>query len=127
MNNSAKLGLLMPAVLNPATAAVIGIAAIAVGIYRMLPDDEKEATVGVVSSHASKQLTPTVEARLPAVELDDVQRKCELSGDAHETAPAKPLSDDDQSAMIRKTMSELGKRSAVARAKKKADLGKLNH
>ena len=45
MNNTTKLGLLLPAVLNPATAAIVGIAAIAVGLYRMLPDDGEEATV----------------------------------------------------------------------------------
>ncbi|WP_424177149.1 hypothetical protein [Yoonia sp. TsM2_T14_4] len=132
MNNHAKLGMLLPAILNPATAAIVGIAAMAVGLYRMLPDDEKDATVGAVSSNGSKQPIPTVEARLPAVELDDVQRGCQLSGDGlgtvpvvHATVSTKP-SDDDESAMIRKAMSELGKRSAVARAKKKAERGDVS-
>ena len=48
MNNHAKLGLLLPAVLNSATAAVVGIGLIAVGLYRLLPDDEEEVTVEAV-------------------------------------------------------------------------------
>lgn len=126
MNNTAKLGLLTPALLNPATAALVGIAAIAVGIYRILPDDDEEATVEGAAINRSKEAIPTVEAALPAVEGGKGAPVSELSNEAQHTAPmaleraTTQTPDPDQSEMIRKTMSELGKRSAAARARKKA-------
>ena len=120
MNNTAKLGLLLPAVLNPATAAVIGIAAIAVGLYRMLPDDDEEVIVDAVATNVSDIATSTVEATLPAVELSEAPPVEEPFRNPIPTAPAG-TSEADQSETIRKAMSELGKRSAAARAKKKAE------
>lgn len=126
--NTAKLGLLLPAVLNPATVAVVGIGLIAVGLFRLLGDDEEEATVVAVPLNAPK---PAGAARLPAVEPSEVQPVYEPSNDAMETVETAPeilktppaaISKPDQSEMIRKVMSELGKRSAAARAKKKYEL-----
>ena len=127
MNDMTKLGLLLPTVLNPATAAVIGIAAIAVGLYRMLPGDDEEPTVDAVSIKGPETVVSTVEARLPSVELIEVKPLSQPYNDAEQTAPIAletaqaQTTDLDQSEMIRKAMSELGKRSAAARAKKKAE------
>ncbi len=128
MNNTTKLGLLLPAVLNPATAAIVGIAAIAVGLYRMLPDDGEEATVDAVAANGPEGAVPTVETPLEAVEEGEVAQVSELLSEAPSTAPVAlktdetPTSDLEQSEVIRKAMSELGKRSAAARAKKKAEV-----
>jgi hypothetical protein len=40
--HNAKLGLMLPAILNPATAAAVGIG---LGLLWLLRDDEQEATV----------------------------------------------------------------------------------
>jgi hypothetical protein len=40
--HNAKLGLMLPAILNPATAAVVGIG---LGLLWLLRDDEREAAV----------------------------------------------------------------------------------
>lgn len=115
MNNTAKLGVLLPAVLNPATAALVGVAAIAVGIYRLLPDDE-EPTVDTERGGGPERVALTAEQPLPAVELDD---SAEVSV-SDEAEPA-PIPEADHKVIIRSAMSELGKRSAAARAKKKAE------
>ena len=122
----AKLGLILPAVLNPATAAVLGIGLIAVGLYRMLPDDDEDASVNTVPSNDPQPAALTVSAQLPAVDKGDFVPLRHPSNDAKttadtdlETAPAS-TPEADQRETIRKAMSELGKRSAAARAKKKA-------
>ena len=125
--NTAKLGLLLPVVLNPATAAVVGIG---LGLLWLLRDDEEEATVEAVPNKLTQLAVRTVEKPLPAVEQSEVQPVYEPSNDAMETVETAPetletppaaISKPDQSEMIRKAMSELGKRSAAARAKKKAE------
>jgi len=120
MNNTAKLGLLLPAVLNPATAAVIGIAASAVGLYRMLPDEVDEATVEPAQIKRLPPPVPIAAEPLSTVELDEDASEVV----ANEVAPA-PTTSEDQKEMIRSAMSELGKRSAAARAKKKAERQEL--
>ena len=125
--NTAKLGLLLPVVLNPATAAVVGIG---LGLLWLLRDDEQEATVEPEPNKRTKPTVLTVAEPLPAVEQSEVQAVGEPSNDAMETVETTPetletppaaISKPDQSEMIRKAMSELGKRSAAARAKKKAE------
>lgn len=112
--NTAKFGLLLPAVLNPATAAAVGIG---LGLLWLLRDDDaNEATVDAVPIKETKLAVRTVVAPLPAVEM----QTDEVGPEVVETAPA-PISEVDQNEMIRSAMSELGKRSAAARAKKKAE------
>ena len=113
MNNTAKLGLVLPSVLNPATAAVVGVG---LGLLWLLRDDGDEATVDTVPV---KRPQPTLRAAvepLPAVELD-VEAGLSV---ANEAVPA-PIPEADKKEMIRNAMSELGKRSAASRAKKKAE------
>ncbi|PUB10247.1 hypothetical protein [Yoonia sediminilitoris] len=40
--NQAKLSLLLPALINPATAAAIGLGIVAVGFFNLLGDDDEE-------------------------------------------------------------------------------------
>lgn len=115
MNNSAKFGLLLPVVLNPATA-VIGIAALAIGVYRLLPDDDEEETVVTPEEESgTEHVALAIKRPLPTVELDDG-----VDVPIVDQAAFAPLPEVDQEEIIRSAMSELGKRSAAARAKKKS-------
>jgi len=118
--NNAKLGLLLPAILNPAVAAALGIGIVAVGLYRLLPDDDEDATVEDVPSHGSKAALPAVRQPVPTVGINEAQQVAVPSNEPLQTVPVA-TDEADQSEMIRKAMSELGKRSAAARARKKAE------
>lgn len=112
MNNTAKLGLLLPAVLNPATAAV----GIGLGLFWLFREDEDEDEASVELAKIKRLPPPkqTAVKRLATVERDVGEAK------ASEAMPA-PVPDADQKEIIRSAMSELGKRSAAARAKRKAE------
>lgn len=97
--NTAKLGFLLPVVLNPASVAIVGVG---LGLLWMLRDDEEEASVDV--------------KRVPAVE----NLPNEIVPKARTVVPDGTLA-AAQKEIIRSAMSELGKRSAAARAKKKSD------
>jgi hypothetical protein len=122
--NNAKLGLLLPAFLNPAVAAALGIGIIAVGLYRLLPDDDEEETVDDVPSDDPKAALPAVRQPVPTVEVNEVQQVAVPSNEPLQTVPAA-TDEADESEIIRKAMSELGKRSAAARARKKAEPGQV--
>jgi hypothetical protein len=108
--HNAKLGLMLPAILNPATAAVVGIG---LGLLWLLGDDEQEGTVADVPI----KLPSSAVAVQPVRAVDP--RPCESTLEAYD-AEIVPIPEADQKEAIRSTMSELGKRSAIARAKKKA-------
>jgi hypothetical protein len=111
--HNAKLGLMLPAILNPATAAVVGIG---LGLLWLLRDDEQETTVDAAPIKRAKPTARTDAQRVPAVEtLPD-----KIVPEAREAVPAGTL-EAAQKEMIRTAMSELGKRSAAARAIKKAE------
>jgi hypothetical protein len=110
---NAKLGLMLPAILNPATAAVVGIG---LGLLWLLRDDEQEAAVDDVPI---KLPCSAVTAVVKPVRAVDPQ-PCEPTLEAYD-AEIVPISEADQKEAIRSAMSELGKRSAMARAKKKAE------
>ena len=111
--HNAKLGLMLPAILNPATAAVVGIG---LGLLWLLRDDEQEATVDDVPI---KLPNSAVTAAVPPFRAVD-QRLSEATLEAY-NAEIVTIPEVDQKEAIRRTMSELGKRSAMARAKKKAE------
>ena len=127
--NTAKLGFLLPGVLNPAAAAAAGIG---LGLLWLLCDDDDQGkgTVEAVPVDIPTPTVPTVAEQLAAVAQSEGQTVREPSNEAMETVKTAPeildtppaaISKPDQREMIRKTMSELGKRSAAARAKKKAE------
>jgi hypothetical protein len=111
--HNAKLGLMLPAILNPATAAVVGIG---LGLLWLLRDDEQEATVDDVPIKLPSSAVTAVEQPVLAVD----QRPSVPAPEAYD-AEIVPIPEVDQKEAIRATMSELGKRSAMARAKKKAE------
>jgi hypothetical protein len=113
--DNAKLGLMLPAILNPATAAVVGIG---LGLLWLLRDDEQDATVDDVPIKLPSSAVTTVVQ--PVLTVD--QRPSEPALEAYD-AEIVPIPEVDQKEAIRATMSELGKRSAMARAKKKAERG----
>jgi hypothetical protein len=113
--HNAKLGLMLPAILNPATAAAVGIG---LGLLWLLRDDEQEATVDDVPIKLPSSAVTAVEQPVLAVD----QRPSEPAPEAYD-AVIVPIPEVDQKEAIRATMSELGKRSAMARAKKKAERG----
>jgi len=117
--NNAKLGLLLPAILNPAVAAALGIGIVAVGLYRLLPDGDEDTTVEDVPNHGSKAALPVTKLTMPTVGVNEMQQVDVPSNEPLQTVPVA-TDEADQSEMIRKAMSELGKRSAAARARKKA-------
>lgn len=121
--NNAKLGLLLPAILNPAVAAALGIGIVAVGLYRLLPDDHEEEAVEDLPSVDLMSALPAARQPVPTVGVNEVKRVHVPSNGALQTDDAAPKA--DQSEMIRKAMSELGKRSAAARAKKKHERDKI--
>ena len=122
--NNAKLGLLLPAILNPAVAAALGIGIVAVGLYRLLPDDDEDAIVEGLPSGGLEVAIPVAEPCVPTVEVGEVQQVAVPSIEPLQTAPVA-TDEADQSEMIRKAMSELGKRSAAARERKKAEPGQV--
>lgn len=122
--NNAKLGLILPAILNPAVAAALGIGIVAVGLYRLLPDDAEDATVEEVRSNDPEMAIPIARQSVPTVDMNEVQRVVAPSNEPLQTVPVA-TDEADQSEMIRKAMSELGKRSAAARARKKAEPGQV--
>ena len=115
MNNTVKIGAILPVLLNPATA-VIGIG---LGVLWLLSDDDNEETAAQVDVATTGAILPDgkdVAATNVTEPLPTVERQPDTV--ARETSETIP--DAVQKEMIRKTMSELGKRSAAARAKKKA-------
>ena len=116
--NNAKLGLLLPAILNPAVAAALGIGIVAVGLYRLLPDDDEGATVEDVPSDGPKAAVPVAKLTVPTAGVNEMQQVDVPSSEPLQTVPVA-TDEADQSEMIRKAMSELGKRSAAARRRRK--------
>jgi hypothetical protein len=118
------LALMLPAALNPAVAAAIGIGLVGFGIYRLLGDgDDNRTSEGLLEP--SQAVASTVEdlisggshsARTVCLEqgLQDYPEDADLDRQDVDRDHVKKK-------MIREAMSELGKRSAAARARKKTE------
>lgn len=112
------LGMLIPTLLNPTTAAVLAIGAIGNAVFNFLSDDdESESVVEASSTVPQIEPLPTVAStvELQCVSIDE--NKDEILATSHQPEP-----EADHREVIRLAMSELGKRGAAARAKKKADM-----
>jgi hypothetical protein len=119
MNNTVKLGANLPALLNPATA-VIGVGFGLLWLLSSDDDDETAAQADVATIDAAIPDGTEVGATTvvePLLTVESQPHKDAL--EPRETEPAA-ISEAEQKEMIRKTMSELGKRSAATRAKKRA-------
>ena len=130
--NHTKLGLLLPAILNPATATAVAVTFVAVGLFRLLSDEEDEE-YEEIETVEQMPITPPVRTVTKPLQTDgqnglgsskaqenDARREADAVIEPRETEPAL-ISVADKSEMIRNAMSELGKRSAAARAKKKLE------
>lgn len=62
--NTAKFSLIMPALISPATVTAVGIGLIAVGLLRLLSDDEEETTTDAMLMTSPE---PAVVEPLPAL------------------------------------------------------------
>jgi hypothetical protein len=113
------LAFMLRAALNPAVAAAIGI-----GIYRLLGDDDENREPEELPK-PSPSVASTVEdlisdnsQPMPTVSLERNQQDVPQLADLHQQDVDR---DDVKKKILREAMSELGKRSAAARARKKAD------
>lgn len=139
MNNNASLGGLLALISNPAVLAVVGIGAVALTIMEMFSDEEDDQNDGSeVVPHGS---TPCIEPlknkdlAVPATVIEPfetVETTAEevvysTVEDLHLSEPIDcydgNLQEDEaaKKEVIRQAMSELGKRSAAARAKRKLE------
>ena len=113
------LAFMLRAALNPAVAAAIGI-----GIYRLLGDDDENREPEELPK-PSPSVASTVEdlisdnsQPMPTVSLERNQQDVPQLADLHQQDVDR---DDVKKKILREAMSELGKRSAAARARKKAE------
>lgn len=123
MNTTSNMKLLLPAVLSPATAAIVGLG---IGLLWLLRDTEMEEER---FKSAAVLPTKTIGADKAAASHPFPAGESGGSVDSQTEDQAIPSanSDLDHQETIRKAMSELGKRSAVARAKKKAEKEMAKH
>lgn len=145
MNKTASFGGLLALISNPAVLAVVGIGAVVLTVMEALSGDDEEqdngseaapngsvtlteplegaeltvpATVAepceTVEATADPAVHSTVEDQYVAEALDDGNTDMQQGQTASEEAAKKEL--------IRQAMSELGKRSAAARARRKSNI-----
>lgn len=142
MNNNASPGGLLALISNPAVLAVVGIGAVALTIIEMFSDEEDDQNDG--SEAVPHGSTPFIEPlksedlAVPATVIEPfetVETTAEEAAysyvedlnahepvDEFENNPQQDETTNEEAAkkeLIRQAMSELGKRSAAARAKKK--------
>jgi hypothetical protein len=104
--------------LNPTTAAVLAVGAIGYGLFKLLrDDDESEGLVEANGSEPQNEPLPKVDSTVEPRRAITDDNKEEVSKTSNELEP-----EVERRELIRQAMSELGKRSAAARAKKKADM-----
>ena len=118
----ASIGAALPLLLNPATLGLVALGAVGFGLYHLLREDQEEGGLEGPSDSPVmapldpvSTLAPTVEEAM--AEADPLP--CEAD-DAVEDHDVESEGDAARQAVIREAMSELGKRSAAARARKKA-------
>ena len=112
----------LPFLLNPATLGIAVIGVAGWGLYNLLQDDEeKDALASKQDNKPPIKRSPQPEVA-PQVEMAasiDTAPLGELSQDATSKNLADP--EAERRELVRQAMSELGKRSAAARAKKKTE------
>lgn len=117
----------LPFLMNPATVGLVAIGAVGWGLYKLLGDDE-EATgdewLILDKQQKPRELLEAVERVAVHEELcvdESSEPLVELSsGDSGATPTDDNVDEARQAEIVRQAMSELGKRSAAARARRKA-------
>jgi len=129
-------GFLLPALMSPATATVLAIGVVGFGLMKLLAEDENAEDKPPVNRLADKQqqprssIQPNVVLQVKSAEPEKVLP--EPAVEPLKTAVEKPdtviiepfetqlsAHEPDRGELIRRYMSELGKRSAAVRAAKK--------
>tara|TARA_R110000824_G_scaffold199432_3_gene383375 strand:+ start:204 stop:638 length:435 start_codon:yes stop_codon:yes gene_type:complete len=133
------LGGLLPFITNPATLAIIGIGAVGLTVYDILTDKKEDKGNG--SEPRNNGSEPLIEplsdnlAEVAGTVLPTLETDCSIAISAVHSTDKEPLpavdtdrqegeletpnTEAEKKELIRRAMSELGKRSAAVRAKKK--------
>jgi hypothetical protein len=130
-------GFLLPALMNPATATVLAVGVVGYGLLKLLSDEEKDEDKPSMnrSTENREPKNPAIQSRIahrvkpnkpeqvpPELAVERIDTTAVIKPN---TTIAEPFNhqtterETDRSELIRQYMSELGKRSAVARAKKR--------
>ncbi|MBD3676964.1 MAG: hypothetical protein HUJ27_01010 [Rhodobacteraceae bacterium] len=118
-NQNSGIGLLVTALLNPAVGAAVGIGLLGFGVYKLLSDDEELQNGDEFGSSDISLLGTGGPTTTESLEKPNTSaRDAEVSG----TQKNGLLSEAQKKDMIRRVMSELGKRSAAERARRRAAL-----
>jgi len=125
MSKKALLAAVLPFITNPVVLAVVGIGAIGLIISG---DEEEKANGAETVPDGSEPYDEPLNAKISTVpdavypDWGTVERTVEETVQTAVLTTNEPKTDEElKKEMIRQTMSELGKRSAAARAKKKND------
>jgi hypothetical protein len=124
----AGIGAAIPLLFNPGALGVVAIGAVGWGLFKLLRDDEEdgcnEPSDTVQEPPAKTQVATIAAYRTTLVDSQKTtQLETVLNPNEEAETPSKSGEcdeDAERSLMIRQAMSELGKRSAAARAKRKA-------
>lgn len=145
MNNNASLGGLLALISNPAVLAVVGIGAVVLTVMEMLSeDDDKQGDGSQAVPHGSLPFPEPLNGRdltVPATVIEPFETvEAAVDPSVHSSVENRNVAEaiDDgnndmqqvetvseeaaKKELIRQAMSELDKRSAAARAKKKSNI-----
>lgn len=119
----------LPFLLNPATVGVVAIGAVGWGLYTLLRDegdeeDSENAGMGIANPN---KISPAPKINTVEAKPEELQVSSQPAEPAESCLDAAGHSEAfeganavDQKEIVRQAMSELGKRSAAARARRKA-------
>ncbi|NIZ60677.1 hypothetical protein DL239_06775 [Sedimentitalea sp. CY04] len=118
----------LPFLLNPATVGVVAIGALGWGLFKLFGDEDEEATEDgtPISQEPQKSKEPFMADAAGAVK-EEVQKDTGAEAfsetstdDEGKTDTQESADEEEQQEIVRQAMSALGKRSAAARARRKA-------
>jgi len=112
----------LPFLLNSATLGIAALGVAGWGLYNLLQDDENKEALALRQDNKPPIKRAPQPEEAPQVDMaasTDIAPVGELSHDATSESFAEP--EAERRELVRQAMSELGKRSAAARAKKKTE------
>lgn len=122
----AGIGAAIPLLLNPAALGVVAIGAVGWGLFNLLRDEEDgcEEPSDIAQKPLAKPEVVKAETKGTAPEGSQTttqEAACDISDEEEPQSISDECAEEtERKLMIRQAMSELGKRSAAARAKRKA-------
>ncbi|GAA6178584.1 hypothetical protein NBRC116594_00220 [Shimia sp. NS0008-38b] len=122
----------LPFLINPATVGLVAIGAVGWGLFKLLGDDEEtngDEGLTLDEQQRSKKHLEADEAVAVYEEAcveESGEPPIDLSSDDSGARPTDDSANEARQAeIVRQAMSELGKRSAAARARRKAALSEM--